>query len=350
LTCGSAAAGYCSQAAPAHLGARQSTAVLSSGHQGFRPCLAASTLDIVRHARALQEEDLVADDQPIRLEAAFFILALGLVQCDLGVVGAVGEIGAWRALLRDGGEGLLSFSTVSLVRHPDDPLFLCGPFQGRDESGFESQGFESPVATFDMSAASVGGRPRQFQHLAAAPLGLAEAELLRYSRGQGFRFLRLDRLRNANETFRLLRASSCTLVDGGILNLEGIQGMSDRPGLQEGFHRFMIEEDRLFPQGKRRLVPFLWAGKRGGLFLTSERHVQTYQQKLRTALPAGMWLDTVHDTKFLYGTRVVTAVWEAEPRHFEGLLAQASPSQEDERAARATAEGANGHEGGRLPG
>merc|ERR1712207_44141 len=103
----------------------------------------------------------------------------------------------------------------------------------------------------------------------------------------GFRVLRLDRMRSANETLRLLHVASCALANGGLLLLEGLQAMTDRPGLQEGFHRFMLEEDiRRGVGDQRRLVPFLWVGKRGGLFLAQDSHAEIYQDRVRRALSA----------------------------------------------------------------
>lgn len=297
-------------------------------------CLALPPSAIMNHARRLSREAKLCGDQVLHLEAVFWLMVLGVAQCELDIQGAIGEIGTTRTTLHPGkvaaaeastlaavGKTSLSVEALALVRRANDTLFFCGPFGGADGDACDlpERGFDLPTG-----ARWAGSRPHRLRHLAKPPsAGFGEQDLLmRLSGGAGFRVLRLDRARGGNESLRVLRAAADVLVDGGLLLLEGVQGMSDRPGLQEGFHRFMLEEDVARTSDRRRLVPFLWAGKRGGLFLANERHARIYQDVVKRALPAGQWLNTLHDTKFLYGSRVVTAMWEAEPKHFEALLAR----------------------------
>lgn len=259
---------------------------------------------------------------PISLEAAYFLTVLGLTQCELGVQGAIGEIGATRAL---GGAredaGLLSFHLPLMLRRKDERFMLCGPFEG-----FDGDGFDRPEVAFDSSReeALAGLGPESFSRIAGAPSAITDIDLLRHSGASGFRILRLDRLRGVNETVQLLRASACALAEGGLLLLEGISGMSDRPALQEGFHHFMLESRAAARQGlpgPKVLVPFLWAGKRGGLFLADERHADLYRSRVRRALPAtALLVNAIADNKFLYGSRLLTVSWEAAVRDFRVLM------------------------------
>mmetsp|Transcript_37231 Transcript_37231/g.102394 ORF Transcript_37231/g.102394 Transcript_37231/m.102394 type:complete len:123 (-) Transcript_37231:23-391(-) len=115
--------------------------------------------------------------------------------------------------------------------------------------------------------------------------------------------------------------------DGGVMALEGLAGMTQRPGLQEGFHRFMVEAEAEAASGPGgRLVPFLWAGKRGGLFLADERHAVLFQKRLEQTLGAKAFFNYHFDTKFLYGSRVLMPTWRAELRDFENLLSAQLPA------------------------
>mmetsp|Transcript_98907 Transcript_98907/g.284069 ORF Transcript_98907/g.284069 Transcript_98907/m.284069 type:complete len:172 (+) Transcript_98907:697-1212(+) len=72
--------------------------------------------------------------------------------------------------------------------------------------------------------------------------------------------------------------------------------------------------------GRRRLAPFLWAGKRGGLFLADEAWADVYRGALREVLPADARLINAVSDKFLYGSRVLTMSWEAKQEDLEKLF------------------------------
>jgi len=293
------------------------SAALSPASLRTRPCLATPDHAVVGYVQELAAAAERGVELPFGLEASFFLLVLALAQCELGIEGAVGELGAVFS------GGILSFSALLLLRRDNDTLFLSGPFGGSSEDGFDlplgssfdvaSIVFRGPSARADDAGPH---RLPRLRRLATAPTWLTEAELLRYSGGAGFRVLRVDRTRSANETLRLLRAAACALVSGGLLVFEGVQGMNDRPSLQEGFHRFMLETEAM----EQRIVPFFWAGKHGGLFLTDEGHAELYRRRLQGAVPQAAILNHVYDTKFMYGSRVMFAHWEAQAESFEGLL------------------------------
>lgn len=275
-------------------------------------CLAVPLVSILEHVRMLVEMEQVLELVP-NIQSLFFLLALSLAQCRLGIMGAIGEIGTTFT------DSILTFRSLSLVRRGSDSLFLSGPFLGDDFAGFDL-----PMAAFDErpEVCYLGDRPQRFHRHSGHPGKLQSADLLR-AVGTGFRALRLDRTRGANETLALLRASKGSLVEGGLLIFEGLQGMSQRPGLQEGFHRFMLEEESAPDNVGQRLVPFLWTGKHGGLFLTHERHAHVYRKAVLAELPANKFINTHHDTKFMYGSQVLCAIWEADVLRFEALLGRA---------------------------
>lgn len=287
-----------------------------------RACPGEPLSALFEHAAWMDAAAKRGAELPFGLEAAYFLTVIGLAQCELGVEGAVGEIGTsrpWGATKEDA--GLFAFHLLRLLRRADERLLLGGPFLGLDEDGFDR-----PETAFDgaKEQALAGLSADSYSQRTDALGGLADTDLLQLSGGRGFRILRVDRLRGANETVQLLRAVVCALADGGVLVLEGISGMSDRPALQEGFHRFMLESRvaaaRGLP-GPRPLVPFLWAGKRGGLFLAEERHADIYRYRVRRSLPANAHLvNVISDNKFMYGSRILTLGWEAEVRDFRMLM------------------------------
>jgi len=306
-------------------------------------CLATPVVTILTHVRRLFAETEHGAELPLSLESNFFLLVVALAHCRLGIAGAVGEMGASISKRGIAGGGrfhqpVFSFQSLSLLRRANETLFVGGPFAV--QSIQESDKFDLPLVPLEgwasaLAAAGASGWPlRRISRLGSSDASdmlnsLTDLELLRRSDGAGFRVLRLDRAaQGANETARLLRAGACALASGGFLLLEGIQGMSDRPGLQVGFHRFMLEQESAASRGRRRLMPFLWAGRRGGIFLADEEYVGTYRRsieqalpKFRRAMPEGNHFYAVIDTtKFMYGSQVLSANWEAEMRDFEMLF------------------------------
>lgn len=288
-----------------------------------KPCLAVDGPAILAHAEELAAAGKRGVDLPVSIEATFLLLVVALAQCDQGIVGTVGDIGA---VYR---HGILSVRTMSLMRRANETFFSCGPFGGEDEDGFDLPYFIRPLCGNTDGESLCVGQHRRLRRLYTEPWGLSEADLLRYSgRGApGFRALRLDRTRGANETARLLRVAACSLVEGGVLIVQGLQGMNDRPGVQEGFHRFMLDHeagekpapDLLRATRRVRLVPFLWSGKRGGMFLASEEYASIYRRSLQVALP-----DKFLHTKFLYGSKMlVTVMWDAGLSHIKNVLLRA---------------------------
>lgn len=321
------------------------TKVSSSKQLQDQPvCLATPVAKILEHMQRLFAETEHGAELPLSLEANFFLLVLTLAHCRLGVTGAVGEMGASistpGSIAGRGGlhQPVFSFQSLSLLRRANETLFVGGPFavssiQQADKSDLPLvplQGWASALA-----AAGASGLPlRRISRLGGSDANdmltsLTDLELLRRSDGVGFRVLRLDRAaRGANETARLLRASVCALANGGLLLLEGIQGMSDRPGLQEGFHRFMLEQESAGSRGQRCFMPFLWAGRRGGIFLAEEEYVGAYRESIEQALPqfrraipeSNQFYKVIDTTKFMYSSQVLSANWEAEMRDFEMLF------------------------------
>eukprot|EP00933_Yihiella_yeosuensis_P041024 TRINITY_DN35465_c0_g1_i1.p1 TRINITY_DN35465_c0_g1~~TRINITY_DN35465_c0_g1_i1.p1 ORF type:complete len:331 (+),score=44.86 TRINITY_DN35465_c0_g1_i1:91-993(+) len=281
----------------------------------LQACLAVSDSNLLEYSQMLADPEAYP---AFSLEATYFLLALSLEQCAHGIRGALGEIGS--TIGKDGKNAeMLSFQALSLLRRPEEKLLLVGPFLGEDEDGFAF-----PNANFDAKGkACIGGRPHRLQHLASAPVGLTDTDLLKYSDSAGFRLLRIDRTIGANETHSLLHAARCALNPGGLLVFEGSVGMSQRPGAQEGFHRFMLDEG--FRSPGERFVPFLWAGKQGGLVLAAEAYADMYREAIKRMTPKGsLLLNDIpgHDTKFLYGSRILAFWWRDDPSpdHVASLL------------------------------
>merc|ERR1712032_1384872 len=90
----------------------------------------------------------------------------------------------------------------------------------------------------------------------------------------------------------------------------------------------MLEQESAASRGRRRLMPFLWAGRRGGIFLADEEYIEAYRQSIEQALPkfrratpqSHQFYAVIDTTKFMYGSQVLSANWEAEMRDFEMLL------------------------------
>lgn len=208
-------------------------------------CPATSAAAIVSQAKRL-EAAAAEYELPLSLEASFFLIVIGMKQCDLGISGAIGEIGSTWPIGRshakecDNCGSLLSISTLSLLRRDNESLLMVGPFVGDDDTGFDSA--EPLFGTGTTTASCISRRPRRLHLLEGrAATQLMLEQLIKYSDGPGYRLIRLDRCRDANETHRLLFAAAGALVEGGVLLVEGLQGVADRPGVQEAFHRFMLE-------------------------------------------------------------------------------------------------------------
>ena len=211
------AAGQAKSAAAAVSGAacgQTATAVPAAAAAEAESCLAAPPRAVLEQVRRLHAHARREGDLPVSAEASFMLLALTLEQCRLGISGAVGEIGTSRALRApDAG---ISFHALSLARRAGESLFLNGPFVG--ELGDARELELEP--SFDERDAVLIGQPGRVTRFAAPQAAVTEAVLLQSSGGVGFRLLRLDRVRGANETLGLLRTMSCALAEGGVLMLE----------------------------------------------------------------------------------------------------------------------------------
>jgi len=93
-----------------------------------------------------------------------------------------------------------------------------------------------------------------------------------------------------------LAMTARALVPGGILALEGLHDLYDRPHLQEGFHAFMQQAE------KPPLLPFLRIGVT--MLFSHPAHAEAYRGALFAALPPNTFINEQH-RKFLYGAEIL---------------------------------------------
>eukprot|EP00927_Polykrikos_kofoidii_P066823 TRINITY_DN62384_c0_g1_i1.p1 TRINITY_DN62384_c0_g1~~TRINITY_DN62384_c0_g1_i1.p1 ORF type:complete len:369 (+),score=41.65 TRINITY_DN62384_c0_g1_i1:91-1107(+) len=226
------------------------------------------------------------------LETAFFVNLVSMIQSDLGVFGAIGEIGVAAGK---------SFVTLAFTRRSREPLFVCDIFAGLGHPNAEKEGVEveqdnAAMANLPMfldTLAFAGIDDRDVAVHSGASFELTDMELHR--RAGPFRLLHIDGGHYFEATLHDLRIAACSMVPGGIIMLDDLNS-GIFPGVQQAFHHFMlVDRPRLRPT----LVPFMLIGR---LYITDRQFVEKYQKAIRQNLPEkAFW----KEAKYLYGQELL---------------------------------------------
>ncbi|CAK0887948.1 unnamed protein product [Prorocentrum cordatum] len=182
----------------------------------------------------------------IGLSTVYFIHLVSLVQCSLGITGAIGEIGVAAGK---------SFAALAFARRGNESLLACDLFK----TGIERDNV--PEVNLPMFLNLLGYLripQRDVQVVRRSSLGLLDVDLaLRAGKDGGFRLFHVDGAHYAEATLSDLTIAACAL---------------------EGLHRYMLAQPP--PRG---LEPFLYTGR---LFLTTPGpHAEAYRRAVREALP-----------------------------------------------------------------
>lgn len=226
-------------------------------------------------------------------ETAFFMHLIGAIQSDHGIFGTIGEIGVAAGK---------SFATLALTRRAGEPLFACDIFAGAGHPSEEKEGVKveednAAMANLPMfldTLAYVGMNPGHVLVHDGASFELTDTYL--FGRGiPPFRIIHIDGGHFMEATLHDLRVAACTLAPGGVIMVDDLNN-GIFPGVQEGFHRFMLlDRPRLRPD----LVPFLLIGR---IYLADRPYAERYRKALEASLPENAFWKS---TKFLYGAEVL---------------------------------------------
>jgi len=227
------------------------------------------------------------------LETAFFMHLLSTIQADLKVFGALGEIGVAAGK---------SFATLAMARRSGEPLFVCDIFAGKghpdeEKTSVEVEEDNAAMANLPMFVDTLhyaGINPKHVVIHDGPSFELTDSEL--FARGPApFRVFHVDGGHFTEATLHDLRVAACTLVPGGIIMVDDIVS-AGFPGVQEGFHRFMLlDRPRLRPE----LVPFLLVGR---IYLADRNWAEKYREALKQNMPEKAWWKS---TKYMYGSEVL---------------------------------------------
>jgi hypothetical protein len=246
---------------------------------------------------------------------AYFIHFVSLLQCDLGVAGAIGEIGV---------AGGKSFAALAFTRQPGEGLLACDLFS----TGFEKDNVPDANMPLFLHTLSEARIPKDdVIILKQSSLQLSDANLVHIAKRRfaaekdgehfvvgdgGFRLFHVDGGHYLEAAFHDINIASCSLVPGGVLLVDDLHNLG-YPGVQEAFHRFMLEDPPA-----RRLEPFLFTGR---LFLTTPGYAEAYRRAIRRKHPG------VHRSE-LYGVEVLlTHHLDIDLKYddFESMLLGARP-------------------------
>lgn len=250
----------------------------------------------------------------IGMGTAYFIHLVALMQCSFGVLGAIGEIGV---------AGGKSFAALAFTRRENEALVACDLFA----MGIEKDNVpDANLPLFLDVLESVNIPAEDVQILQQSSLQLRDCDLVGLALGRRrssgvlaspervgpFRLFHVDGGHYAEAALHDLNSAACALVPGGVVLVDDLHNMG-WPGVQEGFHRYMLHEP-----APRRLVPFLYTGR---LFLTTPGYASRYR---RTILRMHPQLRSVT----LYETEMIAApphVFPVRVEDFERLLIQGLP-------------------------
>eukprot|EP00413_Alexandrium_margalefii_P004794 CAMPEP_0204517586 /NCGR_PEP_ID=MMETSP0661-20131031/3748_1 /ASSEMBLY_ACC=CAM_ASM_000606 /TAXON_ID=109239 /ORGANISM="Alexandrium margalefi, Strain AMGDE01CS-322" /LENGTH=294 /DNA_ID=CAMNT_0051522991 /DNA_START=71 /DNA_END=955 /DNA_ORIENTATION=- len=223
----------------------------------------------------------------IGFSTAYFIHFVSVLQCSLGVSGAIGEIGV---------AGGKSFAVLAFTRRANEHIVACDLFRtGYEKDNVPDANLPLFLDTLEQlripEADVVVLRQSSLQLRDRDLVGLAAGRRRARGRVGGFRMFHVDGGHYAEAALHDINSAACALVPGGIVLVDDLHNMG-WPGVQEGFHRYMTTETRVRP-----LVPFLYTGR---LFLTTPGYASAYRRAILRAFPNLR-------TNTLYETEVVAA-------------------------------------------
>lgn len=219
----------------------------------------------------------------------------------MGVTGAIGEIGVAAGK---------SFAGLAFTRRENESLLALDLFSsGKVVAGQEKDNVaEANLPMFLDLLDFINISHTDVRILKQSSLQITDENLvsLTADHGQkpvmGFRLFHVDGGHFTEATLHDLNIAACSLVPGGVVLVDDLHNLR-WPGVQEGFHRFMLSEPRV-----RRLEPFLYTGR---LFLTTPGYAEAYRQQLRRAQP-GLKSRRLYDQELLAAHQVYPEVEELE--------------------------------------
>eukprot|EP00928_Gymnodinium_smaydae_P042602 TRINITY_DN28659_c0_g1_i1.p1 TRINITY_DN28659_c0_g1~~TRINITY_DN28659_c0_g1_i1.p1 ORF type:complete len:324 (+),score=62.14 TRINITY_DN28659_c0_g1_i1:126-1097(+) len=242
---------------------------------------------------------------------AYFIHLVSMVQCAMGVTGALGEVGVAAGK---------SFAVLAFARRANESLVACDLFHtGLEKDNVPEVNLpmfvnlleylripkedvhivkQSSLTLSDVDLVSLARRrPGVLTGSAAAmePLPLYQllsAPPLRVPGNGGYRMFHVDGGHYLEAALSDLSMAACALVPGGVVLVDDLHNLR-WPGVQEAFHRYMLAEPP-----PRRLEPFLYTGR---LFLTTPGYASAYRSEIRRMKPEVK-------SKQMYGSELLTTL------------------------------------------
>lgn len=241
----------------------------------------------------------------IGFSTVYFIHLVALLQCDLGVSGAIGEIGVAAGK---------SFAALAFTRRHNESLLALDMFSaGNVVAGQEKDNVaEANLPMFLDLLDFVHIPPDDVRILKQSSLQITDTNLVnlaagrtaweRATRTMGFRLFHVDGGHFAEATLHDLNIAACSLVPGGVVLVDDLHNLR-WPGVQEGFHRYMLAKPAI-----RKLEPFLFTGR---LFLTTPGYAETYRRALRAAQP-GLKSRTLYGVELLVAHTIAPTLEDLE--------------------------------------
>lgn len=222
----------------------------------------------------------------IGFSTTYFVHLVSNFQCDLGVSGAIGEVGVAAGK---------SFAALAFTRRKNESLLACDIFSlGIEHDNVPDANlpmFLHTLETLQIPADDV-------TILKQSSLELTDLDFTSLIGGKklrkqevGYRLFHVDGGHYAEAAFHDINVAACALVPGGIILVDDLHNLR-WPGVQEGFHRYMLSNKTV-----RKLEPFLYTGR---LFLTTLGYANVYRRALVKAHPRLKVLD-------MYGVEVLAA-------------------------------------------
>lgn len=228
-------------------------------------------------------------------ESVFYMHLVTAIQHEVGVLGAVGEIGVatglsimGMALARRGNESLVAVDLFDIQAGKEERN------GGDDLDGQRMRIFEENLMTIGIDAT------RDMKVYQGSSLELVDIDFVQLSGGRGFRMFQVDGAHFAHAAYQDLCSVACSLMRGGVLLLDDVFS-TGWLGVGEAFHRFMHTQGWLRERTDLTLVPFLYVGR---LYMAEASYAELYRLMLRASLPASDGLGAFI-SKWLYDHEIL---------------------------------------------
>jgi hypothetical protein len=213
-----------------------------------------------------------------------YVEALTLHQHEIGLFGAVGEIGVHH--------GMFSIA-IAAPSYTSEPFVAVDLFEDGQDKNVDSSGQGDSGSFLHNLRKYANLSPNDVAMVKGDSSSLKKAAFSRLGLPQ-FRFLSVDGGHSLDVTLHDLMLASCLIMDGGIVVLDDL--------FSSGFVG-VIQAATLFSHGQTRLQPFLYGQNK--MYLTTSSHIQAYVSHLKS-LPKPI----VSCREGMHRSRISMGPWE----------------------------------------